>query len=302
MGLSRRAAVPAPVPSGDGLIASGPDWHSPATLDEAIELRARLGDQGVVVAGGTFTGILVANGLIRPRAFIHLGRVRGLDHITIGEELRLGAMVTHRRIEESDAIRQSPWACVADCFGQVASPRIRNQATVGGVMCDADYASDPPTLLVALGARVRLAGPAAERDVQVADFIEDHYQTKLGGDELLAEVVVPRPPARVSYLKFKSRSTEDRPCVGVAVAADLDPDGTCRTLRVIVGAVSGRPQQFPEACAPAVGRRLTRELAGEIGRRYAEKASTLSDVRGSATYRTHLIEVLVRRALEPLTA
>jgi carbon-monoxide dehydrogenase medium subunit len=279
-----------------------PDWHSPATVEEAIALKARLGDGATVVAGGTFTGILVANGLIRPQAFIHLARVPSLDRIEIGDELRLGAMVTHRRVERSSEIRESPWACIAECFAQVASPRVRNQATVGGVLCDADYASDPPTLLVALGARVRLTGLSGEREVLVADFIKGHYETALRGDELLVELVVPKPPRHVTYLKFRSRSSEDRPCVGVAVAAELDGDGRCRSLRVVVGAVSGRPQEFPDACAVAVGQRMSVDVATEIGRRYAELSSTLSDVRGSAAYRSRLIAVLVRRSLEPLAA
>lgn len=279
-----------------------PEWHSPAAIEEAIALKARLGDAATVVAGGTFTGILVANGLIRPTAFIHLGRVPGLDRIEIGDELRLGAMVTHRRVERSSEIRQSPWECVAECFAQVASPRIRNQATVGGVLCDADYASDPPTLLVALGARVRLRSPSGEREVLVADFVRDHYETALRVDELLLDVIVPRPPPQVTYLKFKSRSSEDRPCVGVAVAADMDGEGRCRSLRVVVGAVSGRPQEFPDVCEIALGHRITLDVATEIGRRYSELASTLSDVRGSASYRSRLIAVLVRRSLEPLAA
>jgi carbon-monoxide dehydrogenase medium subunit len=279
-----------------------PEWHSPATLEEAVSLRARLGDTAVVIAGGTFTGILVANGLIRPSAFIHLAKVPGLNAIEIGDELRLGAMVTHRQVERSVSLRHSPWACVADCFGQVASPRIRNQATVGGVLCDADYASDPPTLLVALGARVRLLGPSGERQVLLADFIRDHYETALAGDELLVDVTVPPPPAHVTYFKFRSRSSEDRPCVGVAVAADADGGGRCTTLRVVVGAVSGTPQEFPDACAIAVGKVMTVDIAREIGRRYAMQASTLSDVRGSAAYRRRVIAVLVRRSLEALTA
>jgi aerobic carbon-monoxide dehydrogenase medium subunit len=279
-----------------------PEWHSPATLDAAIALKARLGEGAVVIAGGTFTGILVANGLIRPKAFIHLARVPGLDHIEIGDELRLGALVTHRRVERSGALRKSPWASVADCFGLVASPRIRNQATVGGVLCDADYASDPPTLLVALGARVRLRGLSGEREVLVADFIKNHYDTALGADELLVEAIVPRPPARVTYDKFRSRSSEDRPCIGVAVAADIDRGGLCKSLRVVVGAVSSRPQEFPEVCAVALGARVTVDLATEIGRRYSELSSTLSDGRGSASYRSRVIAVLVRRSLERLAA
>lgn len=284
------------------MTAAEADWFSPATLDEALALKVRLGDEAVVVAGGTFTGILVANGLIRPRAFIHLAHVPGLDRIDIGDELRVGAMVTHRLVEQAAEIRRSPWASVAECFGLVASPRVRNQATVGGVLCDADYASDPPTLLTALGARVRLRSPSGEREVPLTDFIEDHYQTKLGADELLIDVVVPLPPAHVTYFKFRSRSSEDRPCVGVAVAADMDGQGLCRSLRVVVGAVSGRPQEFPDVCASAVGKRITHDVASEISRRYSELASTLSDVRGSAAYRSRMIAVLVRRSLEPLAA
>lgn len=284
------------------MIQVEPEWHSPTSVAEALALRSRLGDEGVVVAGGTFTGILVANGLIRPRAFIHLGRVAGLDHIRVDEELRLGAMVTHRRVEQSTTIRQSAWSCVAECFAQVASPRIRNQATVGGALCDADYASDPPTLFSALGARVRLTGPAGDREIPVSDFIEDHYQTKLGAAELLVEVIVPRPPSHVSYFKFRSRSSEDRPCVGVAIAADLDDARRCQTLRIAVGAVSGRPQEFPDACKPAVGGRITSAVAADVARRYSELTPTLSDVRGSGVYRSHVIAVLVRRGLEALWA
>jgi carbon-monoxide dehydrogenase medium subunit len=277
-----------------------PEWHSPTTLEEAVSLRARLGETAVVIAGGTFTGILVANGLIRPSAFIHLAKVPGLDAIDIGDELRLGAMVTHRQVEQSVDLRHSPWACVADCFGQVASPRIRNQATVGGVLCDADYASDPPTLLLALGARVRLLGSSGEREVLLSDFIRDHYETALAADELLVQAIVPRPPAHVTYFKFRSRSSEDRPCVGVAVAAEMDSGGRCTSLRVVVGAVSGTPQEFPDACAIALGSRMTIEVAREIGLRYAAQSSTLSDVRGSSIYRSRVIAVLVRRSLEAL--
>jgi carbon-monoxide dehydrogenase medium subunit len=138
--------------------------------------------------------------------------------------------------------------------------------------------------------------------VLLADFIHDHYETALAADELLVEAIVPRPPPHVSYLKFRSRSNEDRPCVGVAVAADVGDEGICWSLRVVVGAVSGRPQEFPEVCALAVGKPVTADVADAIGRKYSEFASTLSDVRGSSAYRTRIIAVLVRRSLEKLVA
>jgi len=281
--------------------APEPDWFEPESLDEAVRLRSQLGESGLVVAGGTFTGIMVGQRLIRPEAFIYLGRIPGLDLIEDDGELRLGAMVRHRAVERS-AVVKAGWECLARTFAVVASPRIRNQATVGGVICDADYASDPPAMLVALGARVIVAGPRGRRELEVQDFITGHYSTQLGHDELLTHVVVPRTHARATYLKFRSRSREDRPCAAVAVSAEMEADGTCRELRVVAGAVADRPRLLPDACDLARGRRLDAQLIESIAAAYVEGVETLSDVRGSADYRRRVLSVVTRRALEEVAA
>ncbi len=274
-----------------------PEWYEPQSLEEALRLRSQLGDSAAVVAGGTFTGILVGQRLIRPDAFLHLGRIPGLDRIEDGGDLRLGAMVRHRAVERSQAVNVG-WQSLARAFAVVASPRVRNQATVGGVLCDADYASDPPSMFVALGARVVLASLNGTRELDVEDFITGHYSTQLREDELLTHVVVPRTRARASYVKFRSRSHEDRPCVSVAMTVDLEPDGTCRDLRVVAGAVADRPRLLRDACELARGRRIDAQVADRIARAYAEGVETLSDVRGSADYRRRVLAVVVRRTLE----
>ena len=120
------------------------DWLAPDTLEEALELRAERGPEATVLAGGTFLGILMNQGFLAPQALLSLGRVPGLDRIEVVDgELRLGAMASHRAVERSQAV-QNGWPVLARAFSLVASPRVRNQATVGGVMADADYASDPP--------------------------------------------------------------------------------------------------------------------------------------------------------------
>ena len=283
---------------------AGLDWHAPESLPEALALRARLGDEAMVVAGGTFAGILVRQKLVGPSAFLYLGRVPELRRLhATPAELRIGAMVPHRVIVESPEVGAG-WPSLAATFAVVASPRVRNQATVGGLLCDADYASDPPAMLAALDATVVLRSPAGDREVKVWDFITGHYQTVLRPDELLVEVWVPRARAqtRGTYLKFTSRSSEDRPCVGVAAVAAVDGDGRCGDLRVVVGAVSERLQFLPDVCRLAQGQRLTRDLAQQIGAAYAEQVQTISDVRGSARYRSRVLAVCVRRALEALAA
>jgi len=174
---------------------------------------------------------------------------------------------------------------LAQAFALVASPRVRNQATVGGVLADADYASDPPAMFVALDARVVARSRGGEREIPAGELVTGYYETSLRPDELITEVRVPARIERAVYRKFRSRSHEDRPCVAVAAAT------VHGVARVVVGAVAERPQYFPELCVGP---------ADEIGGRYAEAIEPISDVRGSADYRRRVIAVEVRRALEEL--
>lgn len=277
-----------------------PTWLAPATLGEALALRATYGDDATVVAGGTFVGILMRQRVLMPETLLALRNVRDLTYIKAGSGqgddglLRIGSMTTHRAVERSELVRQK-WPVLAYTFSLVASPRVRNQATIGGVLADADYASDPPALFVALNARVVARGIAGEREIPIEELITGYYETSLRPDELLVEARVPSNVEQAVYRKFRSRSSEDRPCVAVAAAR------VGGKLRVVVGAVAERPQYFPALCSLADGELLNRELATEIGRRYAENITPLSDARGSAAYRKRIIAVEVRRALEEMT-
>jgi aerobic carbon-monoxide dehydrogenase medium subunit len=259
-----------------------PEWMAPASLEEALALRAERGDEATVLAGGTFLGILMNQGFLTPSAFLSLGAVPELRRMQVVDGvLRLGAMVTHRRVERE----ATEWPALARAFGLVASPRVRNQATVGGVLADADYASDPPAMLAALDARAVLRSPRGDREVAVGELILGYYETCIEPDELLVEVRVPPQPERATYRKFRSRSTEDRPCAAVAaVRGDR--------LRVVVGAVAETPQDFPDLCEgePA-----------EVAARYAERIEPLGDARGSAKYRRRVVAAEVRRAVEAVT-
>ncbi len=302
---------------------SVPEWLAPASLEEALELRARYGDEATVVAGGTFIGILMSQKIIMPQVLLTLRHIRELAFIedrripapqaghpawgagipislsggqgssgTYGP-LRIGAMTTHRAVERSALIQQN-WPILAYTFSLVASPRVRNQATVGGVLADADYASDPPALLNALDARAIARSVDGEREIPIEELITGYYETSLRPNELLVEVRIPRGVEQAVYRKFRSRSSEDRPCVAVATTR------TNGKLRVVVGAVAERPQYFPDVCSLADGKQLSRELATEIGHRYAEAIDPISDSRGSAEYRRRVIAVEVRRGLEEM--
>lgn len=269
---------------------------APTSLEEALALRGEHGEDATVLAGGTFLGILINQGFLSPSAFLSLGAARELRGIeAVDGELRLGAMTTHAGVERSAVVRDR-WPVLARAFGLVASPRVRNQATVGGVLADADYASDPPAVLAALGARAVLRSARGERAVPIGELILGYYETCIAPDELLVEVRVPPAPERAVYRKFRSRSSEDRPCVAVAATSDRG------RVQVVVGAVAEVPQAFDDVCALADDRPLEPALREEIARRYAERIEPMSDARGSAAYRRRVTAVEVRRALEAIAA
>jgi carbon-monoxide dehydrogenase medium subunit len=277
----------------------------PRTVEEAAALRGEHGDEAKLLAGGTALVLMLRNRLIAPRYLISLNTLPGLRDISYqpGEGLRLGALATIAQAERAPALRER-YPALADTYHKVANIRVRWAATVGGNLTEADYASDPPAMLVALGARIRAAGPRGTREIPMEEFFQDYYETALADDEVLTEIVVPEPAAgtRATYLKFITRSSEDRPCVGVAATLRLDATGTCEDLRVVVGAVAGTPQRLPEAEALARGERPTPALFQQIGDAYARAIDPIDDVRGSAWYRRRMVRVLVARALNELAA
>jgi carbon-monoxide dehydrogenase medium subunit len=265
-------------------------WMTPRTVAEAVRLKAEW-PEATLVAGGTFVGILARQGLLAGEDWISLQNVPELRELSTSSELALGAMVTHRRVELDPDVAAG-WPGVRRVFAAVASPRVRNAATVGGVLGDADYASDPPAMLIALDAWVEALSVRGLRRVPVAELIVGHYQTSLEEDELITRVLVPRGRHHVTYRKLRTRSREDRPCVAVAACFHGG------RVSVVVGAVAERPQRFPDLCAtwdPGDG-----ASAGEIAAGYADRIDPIGDSRGSAAYRTRMIAVQVRRALDTL--
>lgn len=275
------------------------EFLQPHSLADALQMLAAHPDDGKIMAGGSALVLMLTQQLIAPRYLIslqHLPELRVFQYDP-GIGLQVGALVTHAQMENA-AVVQEKFPALAQTFHQVANIRIRHQATVGGVVCEADYASDPPAMLIALGALVRAASPRGERWLDLGEFFQDFYKTALASDEIVTDLFVPEMEAgtRAAYLKFNTRSVEDRPCVGVA-ALVKQTEGVCETLRVVVGAVAATPQEFSDIEARARGKPLTEELAREIGDAYAQAIEPLSDQRGTDRYRRRVIPVLVRRAI-----
>ena len=271
----------------------------PRSVDEAVAALAEQDGEAKVLAGSTALSIMLRQQLVAPSALVSLDRVEGLRGIKEENgELVLGALTTHREVETSELVRQRV-PVLAETFGKVANVRVRNAATVGGVVAEADYASDPPAMLLALDAVIEVQGSNGQRSEPIGEFITGFYETTLEPDEIVTAVRVPIPAAGTAavYEKFVTRSSEDRPCVGVAAVLKLAGDGSCEELRVAVGAAAETPQRITDAEALAHGKQIDEQLAREIGERYAAEIDTLDDMRGSSWYRTEMVKVWVRRAI-----
>jgi carbon-monoxide dehydrogenase medium subunit len=270
----------------------------PESIAEVGATLAQYGYEAKIIAGGTAVVLMMQQKLIAPEVLVSLGRVPDLDYIRpTTEGLHIGPLTLLRNVALSPTTQQQLPALALAC-AEVGNVRIQNQATLGGNLAEADYASDPPAMLLALDASVTLSGPAGNRIVPLADFLLGFYTTALGLEEVITDIFVPSLPqdSRMTYLKFKSRSSEDRPCVGVAVVAAFE-QAICTDLRVAVGAACEAPRRLPAAEALAQGQPLSDELIDEIAESYATNIETLNDLRGSAWYRTQMVRVHVRRAL-----
>jgi carbon-monoxide dehydrogenase medium subunit len=274
-------------------------YLQPVEIDETLELLARYGEDARLLAGGAALVLLIRQKLLAPQALISLEGVQALRYSQVeAEGLHLGATNRLSAVAaDEQVLRRFP--ALAQACGVVGNVRVRNQATLGGNLAEADYASDPPAVLCALQAVVTATSSRGARQIPLSEFFRGFYTTALQPDELLSDIFVPGlpPGARTVYLKYKSRSSEDRPCVGVAAVGVLQ-DGICQDLRVAVGAACEIPFRSPDVERQAQGQALSDELIGEVARSYAAGIKPLEDLRGSAWYRRQMVQVFVRRALE----
>jgi carbon-monoxide dehydrogenase medium subunit len=249
------------------------------------------------VAGGTAVAILLRQGLVRPELLVNLRRIPGLRDIHVNERLRLGAAVPLRVAERHPRVQEG-WPMLTETLRSVATPRIRNMATIGGGAAHADPSQDPPATLVALEAEMVVGSASGQRRIPASEFFVDYYETALQQGEILQAVEVPplAPSSGAVFLKYRPRSVEDYATVSAAAVVQLDQEGVCREARLVLGAVGSTPVSVPVAEA-VVGQELTEARAREAAELARDLVDPNDDVRGSAAYKREMAVVFGRRAL-----
>ena len=272
-------------------------YLEPKSVDEALDLLARYGDEAKLIAGGTGLVNLMKQRLVHPMYVIGLRRISGLCAVQDDGALRIGALCTHHDMETLTLVREQV-PILTETFQQVASIRIRSVATVGGAVAPADPNQDPLPTLLALDARVRLRSQREDREVAIGDFFTGYYETVIEPDELLTSVIIPPQPGGcgTAFLKFLPQTHDDYATVAVAARVTVD-GGRITDARVALGAVAPTPIRATAVENALRGQMPIAPIVRDAAALVADAVDPTADFRGSAAYKRDMAVVFVQRAV-----
>ena len=275
------------------------DYHTPGSVQEAITLLGKLRDDAKLLAGGHSLIPMMKLRLAQPKHLIDLRKVPGLAGIREdGGSIAIGAMTTHWQVESSKLL-QAKIPVVSDAAGMIGDPQVRNLGTIGGSLAHADPAADMPAVMIALGAELVIEGPRGRRTVKVDDFFKGLMMTAVGPDEILAEIRVPVPPAGsgAAYQKFPHPASRFA-VVGVCAALTVDGKGICTKAGVGVTGAGTRAVRAKGVEAGLAGKALDQAAIEAAAAKAADGVDVQADLQGSVEYKSHLVRVHARRAIE----
>ena len=272
------------------------DYARATSIDDAIALLTRYGEDAHVIAGGHSLLPMMKLRLARPDWLIDINDLHDLDFIRRdGDHLRIGALTRHRALLESAEVA-SLFPSVTDAERVVADPVVRNRGTLGGSLCQADPAEDLSTVCTVLGAEAVIHGAAGDRVIGMDEFHRGPYETAVAFNEMLIEVRIPVRPRSSSAYEKVERKVGDFAVAAAGAAVVFAENGTLEDVSIGVTAV-GLEGRVTAAEAVLRGQKPTGELIAEAGRLTGEAVDPASDQRGSVEYKRHLANELTQRVL-----
>jgi carbon-monoxide dehydrogenase medium subunit len=276
-------------------------YEAPSTVDDAVGLLRRHGGDAKVLAGGQSLVPLLNYRLADPRVVVDindlpLGRVAADNG-----RLKLGALVRHHELEESDEIaRRCP--VLREAAALIGNVRVRALGTVGGSLAHADPAAELPMVALALDGRFTLVSAAGSRVAEAREFFTGPLTTAMRPDELLTEVDLAAPPATGWALEEMARRAGDFAIVAVVALVSVDRRGRVTQTRLAFGGVAATPVRATAAEEALMGQEPTAERLAQAAIVARDALSPQSDAFVSGAYRRHVAGVLARRALTRATA
>jgi carbon-monoxide dehydrogenase medium subunit len=287
------------------------EYQAPTSIDEAVALLADQSRQSRPLAGGTDLLVQLRQGLRKVDLVVDVKRISELNRLSFDptDGLTVGAAVSCARLCAHPDVQQT-YPALVDGASIIGGAAIQSRATLGGNLCNAAPSGDGLAVMILLGATCTVAGPGTTRTVPAASFCTGPGETVLGPGELVVSIHFPAPLPRsgAHYLRFTPRREMDIAVAGAgawvvlsaagAESADGAEGGTeIVDARIALAAVAPTPLQPTAAAAALIGSAPTEDAFAEAAQLAQEAIQPISDVRGTATQRRHLVGVLVRRAL-----
>jgi carbon-monoxide dehydrogenase medium subunit len=279
------------------------EYHSPATVQEALSLLAKFQDDAKVIAGSQSLVPLMKLRLASPAHVIDLRKVPGMVGINeSGGMLQIGAMTTHWALETNELVRARV-PMMSEAAGQIGDAQVRNMGTIGGSLSHADPSADWPAVTVALDASVQIVSAKGERSIKVEQLIVGPLTTSLAPGEILVQVRVPLPAGRTGGAYEKLPHPASRfAIVGVAAAVALDAKGGIQAARIALTGLASKVTRASRVEQALQGKASDAATLKVVSARAADGIELRADLIGSADYKAHLAAVYTERALRRAVA
>jgi len=279
------------------------EYFAPRTVEEALELLARHGDEAKLLAGGQSLVPMMNMRLVRPAVVVDLNRVAALG--TVREDagrLHLGALVRQHALERDGRVAAAA-PLLAEAAPLIGHLQTRARGTIGGSLAHADPAAELPACMITLDAVFHLRSARGQRACRAQDFFRGLLSTALEPDELLAGIEVPGAPAPRAGHGFAevARRHGDFALVGASAVLTLDAAGVCRHARLVIFGAGDGPH-LARAAAGLIGERPSAARLGEAGRAGAGEIDARADLHATAEYRRRVAAGLAARALHRAAA
>lgn len=279
------------------------EYHAPSSIQEAIALLSRHGQDAKLLAGSQSLVPLMKFRLATPAHVIDLRKISGLTGIREeGGAIVIGALTPHRAIERSEDLRKK-LPILPEAASAIGDPQVRNQGTIGGSLAHADPSADWPAVTTALDATVTAVGKNGERTLKIADLIVGPLTNSLDADEILVSVRIPLPPAKAGSAYEKEPHPASRfAIVGVAAALQLDGKGAVQQARVAITGLGSKVTRAGYVEQALTGKTPDPNTLKAAAARTAEGIEIRGDNLGSPAYKAHLASVIAERALRKAAA
>ncbi len=279
-------------------------YESPKSLAQALSSLAAAGEKARTLAGGTDLIIQMRARVRKPEQIVDLKNMPELQIIAFSPQdgLRLGAAVCCARIT-ADAVLKQQYPGLVEAAGLIGSDQIQSRCSIGGNLCNGSPAADTTPALIALGAQCVISSAKGTRTVPVEQMVTAPGRTILQPDEILVEFRIAAPKGHASdcYQRFIPRNEMDIAVVGVGAAVTVD-GGKFTAARIGLGAVAATPLLAKAAGDSLVGKPVSEESIAAAAALAQQIATPITDMRGTAEYRKHLVGVLTRRVVTEAAA